>query len=328
MSILLSDLKLFGAATRALDDTTTNIGGGCDKAVKYNFTDVSGNFMVLSSSTADTVPTVQVFYRDSAGSLQNETKTLNGQTPVNYTASAERFMRGLKSGTTAGDIAVITQTPYFGPTGSSPTGASTTTIVLTSDASAVDQAYRGMVIRLLTGTGAGQLREIIEYIGSTKTATVGTPWSVTPVGVTYSISNGYFFDKSPYECTEVVRPFYAAIANPPGGAEKKYYEKFFYWNDHATLDLTSATIVLAANPTGLITIGVEGALDGTTTNGVGNNRLVAPAGISFGAGPLNVPNSQQLTHGKGCPFWACLTLAGGAAAQKSYFSVQLQGATV
>ena len=326
MSILLSDLKLFGAETRALDDTVTGIGGAIDKDVKYNFTDVSGLFMVVSSSTADTVPTVQVFYRDSAGALQNETKTLQGQTPVNYTATAERFMRGLKSGTTSGDIAVITQTPYFAPTGSSPTGATTTTIVLTSDASAVDQAYRGMVIRLLTGTGAGQLREIIDYVGSSKVATVSTAWGVTPVGVTYTISQGYFFDKSPYECLEVVRPFYAAIANPPGGAEKKYHEKFFYWNDHATLDLTSATIVLASNPTGLITVGVEGALDGTTTNS--GNRLVVPDGISFGAGPLNVPNSQQLTHGCACPFWACLTLAGGAAAQKSSFSVQLQGATV
>ena len=326
MSILLSDLKLFGAQTRALDDNVTGIGGAIDQDVKYNFTDVSGLFMVVSSATADTVPTVQVFYRDSAGALQNETKTLQGQTPVNYTATAERFMRGLKSGTTSGDIAVITQTPYFAPTGASPTGATATTIVLTSDASAVDQAYRGMVIRLLTGTGAGQLREIIDYVGSSKVATVNAPWGVTPVSVTYTISQGYFFDKTPYECLEVVRPFYAAIANPPGGAEKKYYEKFFYWNDHATLDLTSSTIVLAANPTGLITVGVEGGLDGTTANT--GNRLVAPLGISFGAGPLNVPNSQQLTHGHACPFWACLTLAGGAAAQKSSFSVQLQGATV
>ena len=90
----------------------------------------------------------------------------------------------------------------------------------------------------------------------------------------------------------------------------------------------AAQILLASNPTGMVTIGVEGALDGTTTNGGGNNRLVAPAGISFSAGPLNVPNGQQLTHGCAVPFWGALTLAGGAAAQKSSFSVQLQGATV
>ncbi len=328
MSILLSDLKLYGAETIADDDSVTQIGGGINKAVKYDFADLNGNFMVLSSSTADTVPTVQVFYRDSAGALQNETKTLNGQTPVNFTASAERLMKGLKSGTTAGDIAVINQTSYFAPTGSSPTGATATTIVLPSDASGTDQIYGGMVIRLLTGTGAGQLRQIIDYIGSTKVATVNTPWDVTPDSVTLTISEGYFFDKNPNEVLEVRRPFYAAIANPPGGATKTYFEKFFYWNDHATLDLTSAQIVLATNPTGLITVGVEGGLDGSTTNGVGNNRLVAPDGISFGAGPLNVPNGQQLTHGHGCPFWAKLTLAGGAAAQKSFFSLQLQGATV
>jgi hypothetical protein len=328
MSILLSDLKLCGAATEADDDTVTAVGGAIDKAVKVHFTDVGGSFMVVSSATADTVPTVQVFYRDGAGALQNETQTLTGQAPVNYAATPERFMKGLKSGTTVGDIAVITQTPYFAPTGCSPTGATETTIVLTSDASGVDQAYRGMVIRLLTGTGAGQLREIIDYIGSTKVATVNAAWSVTPVAVTYTISNGYFFEKTPSEVTQVRRPFYGAIANPPGGASKTYYEKFFYRNDHATLDLTSAQILLASNPTGLITLGVEGALDGTTTNGTGNNRLVAPAGISFGAGPLNVPNGQTLTHAKGCPFWAAMTLAGGAAAQKSSFSVQLQGATV
>jgi len=54
-----------------------------------------------------------------------------------------------------------------------------TTIVLPSGASSVNSAYNGMTITLTSGTGAGQTKTILSYVGSTRTATVST-WTTTP----------------------------------------------------------------------------------------------------------------------------------------------------
>lgn len=57
--------------------------------------------------------------------------------------------------------------------------ATSTTIVLSSGASATDDVYNGMLIIVVSGTGAVQGRTILDYVGSTKTATVAT-WTTTP----------------------------------------------------------------------------------------------------------------------------------------------------
>lgn len=65
-------------------------------------------------------------------------------------------------------------------------GAST--ITLAAGASAVDNAYRGMRIRLTGGTGTGQSRVGSAYVGATKVLTVSEPWTTPPDGTTvYSI---------------------------------------------------------------------------------------------------------------------------------------------
>ena len=51
---------------------------------------------------------------------------------------------------------------------------------LDAAASAVDDFYNGLVIRLTGGTGSGQIREIIDYVGSTKIATVSRAWGTNP----------------------------------------------------------------------------------------------------------------------------------------------------
>lgn len=55
-----------------------------------------------------------------------------------------------------------------------------TTITLDSGASATDNLYVGTVLRIMSGTGAGQIRVIINYVGSTKLATVNRAFSPTP----------------------------------------------------------------------------------------------------------------------------------------------------
>ena len=63
-------------------------------------------------------------------------------------------------------------------------GANGNQIILEGTSSAVDGAYDPAGIWLTTGTGAGQCRNILEYEGSTKTATVDRTWKVNPDGTT------------------------------------------------------------------------------------------------------------------------------------------------
>ena len=58
-------------------------------------------------------------------------------------------------------------------------GKSGTTIVLAGTANADDDYYNGAFIYIESGTGAGQVREITDYTGSTKTATVSA-WQTQP----------------------------------------------------------------------------------------------------------------------------------------------------
>lgn len=54
------------------------------------------------------------------------------------------------------------------------------TITLDANASPVDDYYNGCVIYIHTGTGAGQVRTIIDYAGSTKVASVSPNFATSP----------------------------------------------------------------------------------------------------------------------------------------------------
>ena len=53
-------------------------------------------------------------------------------------------------------------------------------LVIDGSASTVDNYYQGSTIFISSGLGAGQIREITNYVGATKTLTVNTAFSVTP----------------------------------------------------------------------------------------------------------------------------------------------------
>lgn len=59
------------------------------------------------------------------------------------------------------------------------TGGSSTTVVLPSHASSVDDFYNSLAAEIVGGTGAGQRQRITDYDGSTKTATVAG-WGTAP----------------------------------------------------------------------------------------------------------------------------------------------------
>jgi hypothetical protein len=73
-------------------------------------------------------------------------------------------------------------------TGTAQAGASTS-ITLAAGASATDDFYNGLYIELTGGTGSGQVRQITDYVGSSKVATVNSVWTATPDNTsTYSIA--------------------------------------------------------------------------------------------------------------------------------------------
>jgi len=70
-------------------------------------------------------------------------------------------------------------------------GTGNNQIQLDTGASAVDGAYDPALIAIVEGTGAGQTRLILEYSGSTKTATVDRNWKVNPDATSLYVISGH-----------------------------------------------------------------------------------------------------------------------------------------
>jgi len=323
MSVEAYNIIFHGSATMPDDDSTTQIGGAIDKSTRVTFAplDTTGTLKAVSSAAGDTTQSVTVYGRNAAGEKINETINLNGTTFAAGTESFERIMKATKSATTTGDVCVVESSAEASGTAQD---GDTNEITLAAGASAVDNFYQFMILI----TDDGDIREIVEYNGTTKVAKVRT-WDNTPdSSTTYEIYNGVIFDKSPNEIDEVRRVFYDAAANPSGGAEKVLYEKVFVYNQHATLALTNAVIdEVDEGAYATIEFALETTLDGTGTNGSGNDRYVAPSsGVgSFSSDAKNVVNSQNFSPQSGQGVWLKLTLAAGSAAAKTYYKLQTQG---
>ena len=64
--------------------------------------------------------------------------------------------------------------------GTAQAGSTSTTIKLDTGAIATNDIYNGATIVLTGGTGVGQTRRIVDYVGSTRVASLDRPWTVTP----------------------------------------------------------------------------------------------------------------------------------------------------
>ena len=80
----------------------------------------------------------------------------------------------------SGNVTLTASTTHH-DSGAAQAGSSTT-ITLKSTASATDDVYNGMYVTITSGTGAGQIRIIEDYVGSTKVATVTPSWTTAPNG--------------------------------------------------------------------------------------------------------------------------------------------------
>jgi hypothetical protein len=166
MSAKPNDLYFYGSANLPEADGVTT-GGAVDFTCKIAFNDITPNGLMdyVSSSASDTAATIAVTGRDATGVLVTETKTLNGTTLVNGSQTFERLMKGIAGGTTAvGDIAAIAHTATLsGRTAQTGSANSTGTTPPLMKLQAGDGAARalGEIIRITSGTGAGQIRQVV-----------------------------------------------------------------------------------------------------------------------------------------------------------------------
>jgi len=93
-----------------------------------------------------------------------------------------------------------------------------TTITLKSASSSTDDYYNGLYITITGGTGAGQIRLIEDYVGSTKVVTVDQGWLVTPNNTsTYSITSfttesvNQYINASPQGRARIIRYVSATV---------------------------------------------------------------------------------------------------------------------
>lgn len=345
MSVKPGDLKFYGSANMSTADGTTQ-GGAVSFSTKVDFADLASTQAVnyVSSSTSDTGVTIQVFGRDNTGVIQNETKTLTGQTPVAGSQSFQRLLSGIVAGTTAvGDVAAISSTAVVAShTCQAGSANSTGTTPALCKLQSGDGAARvlGEILRFLSGTGAFQLREIIGLPATygTDFVAVNRDFSVVPDNTSvYSIYDGMLFDLAPSQITKIQRPFYNTAADVPGGSTRLYYEKLFCVNTNTSTALSVSAILKQVDIAG-------GTLDFALCNSLNDtatvaNRQTAPASgitsFSSGAAPqsISVPTPGNLPSGStpntagAQGIWWRLTLTAGQAPQNTSFTERATGQT-
>lgn len=126
--------------------------------------------------------------------------------------------------------------------------------------------------------------------------------------------------------------FYDSASDP--SVQKKRYEKVFFRNE-STLTLNAAQVTLIADPSAVIRITVDSAVNGTWQVA---NRLADPRGSGSGSGQptepwtddgsaINVPGGV-LAGSAAIGVWVEQTLAAGASPLRSTFTLQLSGTSV
>lgn len=72
-------------------------------------------------------------------------------------------------------------------------GVAATEIKLATGASSTNDLFIGCTVYITAGTGAGQAREVTDYVGATRLATVNAAWTTPPIATdTYSVGGGDF----------------------------------------------------------------------------------------------------------------------------------------
>jgi hypothetical protein len=351
MSVTLNNIAFYGSANMPTADGTTT-GGAVSFSTRIGFTNLAstGTVNYVSDSASDTATTLAVVGRDSTGTIQTETKTLTGTTPVSGAQSFQQLLSFTAGGTTAvGDIAAISNTAIVTGTAQSAantSGATGPQIVLQSGqgaSCAVDN-----IIRITNNTPSGvqfQLRRIVAI--STDTVTVDRDWATVPSSsTTYTVNSGALLEVSPNQVTKIIRAFYNCQAQASGGSNLTFYAKIFPVNNNTSTSAQaqsghtgvnfSIQLTTPSLPSGAtLQMGLTSTLNDTATV---VNRQTAPGGVSFTTGAL--PVNQDMSANSGVlpagaapntagaqGLWLALTLNAGAAPFDGIASLQALFAT-
>jgi hypothetical protein len=314
VSVLLSDIRLYGSANMPEADSAT-VGGAIDftKRLEFEGTAISPAtaWDVVSSSASDTATKCQIMFRDSTGVIQTPAAvTLNGTTKVALSAlTGERLLAGVVSGgaiaglanpggtTAVGDVAVISHTLVISAhtmqTGSANATTSAPAIAQLQSGDGASVAV-GMVLYTTGGTGPNQIRRILAInpggLGADVVA-VDRNWGTVPdATTTYEVGHGFHFELAgsnggialtgtSTQVLAITRMFTTTSADVSGGSNRIYYEKGFINNNNQSTALTGAAIQVLSNtpslPSGAaLDLALCTALNDTNTT---TNRQTAPA---------------------------------------------------
>jgi hypothetical protein len=201
----------------------TAINGGANNYLTTSITSA----MLNNISWTQSADTLIVVHPDLA-----PTRIVRGATDASWTASTitldsiplyafiETVTNPAGTLTPSGVSGKITLTGsasvfHDGRTGTAQAGASTT-ITLDSGASATDDIYNGSTVTINGGTGAGQVRVISDYVGSTKVATVSVAWATAPDNTsTFSVASqvGQYVNAVPQGRAKIVAVTSATVVN-------------------------------------------------------------------------------------------------------------------
>jgi hypothetical protein len=182
INFLSPTLDMSAASTLHLgsDEATVNLGvaGSNDATLNlYGNATITGNLIVSGATTTVESTTLVI---DDNFIVVNDAPSVLGDAGF----GAKRFVEE----DDAGDLGVMASYDTLVASATADVGGSTTTIVLDSGSSALDDFYNGMWLLLTSGDDNNKLRQITDYDGTTKTATLGgTALSAAPDGDDYSI---------------------------------------------------------------------------------------------------------------------------------------------
>ena len=331
MPVADMDIQAYGSAVMPDSDATEEIGGAIDTSIKVTWARVTAateDTLDAVSSGADTTQDVTVTMRRPSGAIETEVFSLNGTTVVAGTKTCNRILKSVKDLTCTGTVAIMSNT--LEEADKTALGGATTYVDLAADASAVDNYYQGMVIHSKSGTGLNQVLEIVAYDGTLQRAYHRTATAMSTDTV-YDIAEGQVFEKAPNEIMEVRRICYAAAAEPSTGSERNYYEKIAIKNEHGTLAMTNCYVAedQTEGAYARTSFALETSVDGSGTNGAGNNRQVAPSSgvTAFDDADKLIP-SGNLDAGEYIGVWIKLNLPAGTSANNSHIRMILKGDSI
>lgn len=375
--MVLGNLIIYGSANMPEADGVT-IGGAVDFTKRVQFADLpyaglttTDTLDVVSSSASDVGVKVQVAGRDGTGTIQTPAAiTVNGTAVESSTFGGQGFQRLLYGVTTGGsvgslsnpggtaavgDIAVMSHTKIVtshtvGGTCSNTSGATPPLMHLQAGdgATLAGLVYQGLavIIRIKTGTGAGQLRMVASpYVAGAYGAdivAINRDWTQIPDGTSvYDLQYGFLFDILPNPVSAITRLFATSQADVPGGSNRTFYEKIFWVNTNASTALQSAQAQIVSEsgalPSGaLLDLALTKVLNDTQTDA---NRqtlptngdstaltfVTQPSPINIIASPGTLPNGNSASVAQAG--WLRLTLPAGTSVYQGAADLRMTGST-